>query len=277
MRPSRTGLVLIGAMAWAAACSGQEPGDSDSDPALRERRMELMRMRAVALQAAGPDDEEYLFSEEPILRYNDTPRGVIDASVWALGREGRPRAVLVLEVYDNRTVMYELTASADPPQHVQAKAWRWTPKQGDFIWKQLPVTTPPGNSTVRRRRQIKQLTQNFAASEEFRGQTYHLRLMPQPVYQYEDAERGVLNGAVFVWAHGTNVEILMFIEARQEEGSPPHWVAGFSRLAAASLDVTYQQQDFWSSPQKVGSTPSDAYFSRGEPHTPDERAAFAIE
>ena len=239
--------------------------------------MEFMRARAAELKGVGEEDEEYLFSEEPILRYNDTARGVIDATVWALGREGRPRAVLVLESYQATSIQYELTTAAEPPKYVQARTWRWSPRQSGFAWKTIPDASPPREARTVRRRQIKQLAQDFAASEEYRGQTYHLRLMPQPIHEYEDEERGVLDGAVFVWAHGTNVEILMFLEAQREEGSPPYWTAGFSRLASASLDVKYRDQDFWSSPEQPGGTPTTPYYFRSDPVRPEERAAFAAE
>jgi hypothetical protein len=54
-------------------------------------------------------------------------------------------------------------------------------------------------------------------------------------------------------------------------------VAGFSRLAAASLDVDYNERDFWSSPQNVTGGQTSPYFFHSEPLTADERAAFVAE
>lgn len=206
---------------------------------------------------------------------------MVDASIWVLGAGGRPPAVLVLEFYDNNTVMFELTANDEPPQSVQGAGWEWTPEDAEFQWVKVPVDAAPGGAARLRQSQLKLLIQDFAASEEFNGQTYQLRVLPRPIYEYKDPARGVLGGAVFVVANGTNAEILMFVEAREEsDATPACWVAGFSRLATASLDVKYAKQDFWSSPSETEYNPNRpprdaaAYFSQGDVLDEEEREAF---
>src|SRR5262249_2184213 len=47
---------------------------------------------------------------KPVLRYSDPPRGgvlastnvLLDAGVWRLGTEGRPTALVTIEIYQNR-------------------------------------------------------------------------------------------------------------------------------------------------------------------------------
>jgi hypothetical protein len=275
---NRVTTCLMFVLAAATLCAGQTPDESDASKAMREKRMERMRHRVAALKATGSEGERYDFREEPILRYNDVARGILDASVWALGREGRPRAVLIVEIYGT-FAQYELTALDQPPKRVDAGGWHWAPDPADYTWTKIPIATPPATTKSGRQRQLKQLTQDFAASEMWRGQTYHLRLMPQPLYEYEDKERGVLHGAVFAWAHGTNVEAFMFLEARQnkENEAEPHFVAGFSRSASASLEMTYKDEGFWSSPEAPTAGPASVYFFRREPLGVEERAAFAPE
>jgi hypothetical protein len=275
MQRVMTIVAWIGAMLWTAASAGQEFKEPDVAKELREKRMDLMRNRVAALSAVGPAEEKPEFSEKPLLRYSDTTRDIVDATVWGLGRKGRPRAILVLEVYGGTYVQYELTAIADPPRLVRSARFQWTPRAPQFTWLKVPAKDPPHATQSVRLRQIKQAAQQFTASETWRGQTYQLRMMPQPILQYEDQEQGVLEGAVFVWAHGTNVEILMMLEARQGEGDAMHWVAGFSRLAAASLDVDYNSQDFWTSPENLTANQSSPYFFHSEPPSAEESAAFA--
>jgi hypothetical protein len=274
-RKTKTIIWLCAAM-WTAVCVGQESEKPEAvAKGQSERRLELIRRRVEALTAAGPKDAKHEFSREPMLRYNDAARDIVDAALWSLGTKGRPRAVLVLEVYGGNFVQYELTAAADPPQSVRAPGFVWTPRQTPFTWSQLADLDPPRPTSSVRRRQIKQASLRFSASEQWRGQTTQLRLMAQPILQYEDKDHGVLDGAVFVWAHGTNVEILMFIEARQDAGGAAHWVAGFSRLASASLDVDYNGKDFWSSAESPTASPTSPYYFRTQPVTPEERALFA--
>ena len=275
MKRKVTTVAWICAVVWTSICAAQEPKQSVDAKELSETRMELMRQRIEGLSAVGAKEEKLQFSEKPVLRYNDTARGIVDATVWGLGRKGRPRAVLVFEVYGGQYVQYELTAVADPPRSVKTTAFQWTPRAIPFTWLKIPDQAAPHARESIRRQQIKQAAQEFSASEEWRGQTYQLRMMPQPILQYDDKEQGVMSGAVFVWAHGTNVEVLMFVEARREEDDANRWVAGFSRLAAASLDVDYKGQDFWNSPENLTANQTSSYFFRTDPVTDREREAFA--
>src|SRR5688500_4578122 len=172
------GFAWICAIAWTAVCAGQELKQSDATKELREKRMELMRRRVEELIAAGSETEKYEFSKEPMLRYSDAARDILDAGLWSLGRQGRPRAVLVLEVYGGPYVQYELTAVADPPRSVRSARFAWSPRQTPFTWTKVPDIDSPHATTSVRRRQIKQASLKFSASEQWRGQTHQLRLMP---------------------------------------------------------------------------------------------------
>jgi hypothetical protein len=269
-------IIWLCAVVWTAVCAAQEQEKPDAAAkGESERRLELIRKRVEALTAVGPKKEKLEFSKQPMLRYNDAPRGIVDAALWSLGAKGRPHAVLVLEVYGGNFVQYELTTAADPPQSVKAPGLVWTPRQTPFTWSKIPDFEPPRATTSLRRRQIRQASQQFSASEQWRGQTIQLNLLSRPVLEYEDKELGVLDGAVFVLAHGTNVEILMFVEARADEDRGAHWVAGFSRLAAASLDVKFKGKEFWSSGESLTAGPISPYFFHTEALTPDERKLFA--
>ena len=98
--------------------------------------------------------------------------------------------------------------------------------------------------------------------------------MPQPIHWYDDKSKSVSDGAVFVLAHGTNAEILMFIEAQQGKKGDAHWVAGFSRLGSAKLDVTFADKKFWSRPSSAGN-PKRAYFYRMQVLTEEEQDVFS--
>ena len=101
--------------------------------------------------------------------------------------------------------------------------------------------------------------------------------MPHPLDVYEDDGEGVLDGAVFAWAHGTNVEILMFIESRKMDDGTPRWFAGFSRLSGASLEVTFENEVFWRGPRMPRPQPDDSYYFRIESLSTDERALLSTE
>jgi hypothetical protein len=274
MKREMTVIVWVFSAAWVAVCAGQEQPKPDAAHGQSEQRLELIRRRVEELTAVGPKKEKIEFSKQPMLRYNDAARSIADAALWSLGPTGRPRAVLVLEAYTANFMQYELTAIADPPQSVRARGFTWSPRQTPFTWTQIPDFDPPRATSSLRRRQIKQVSQQFSGSEQWRGQTIQLNLQARPILEYEDKELGVLDGAVFVWAHGTNVEILMFIEARRGEAGAGNWVAGFARLASASLEVNYKGNEFWSSAEAPTASPTSPYFFHTDASTPDEVRLF---
>ena len=253
-------------------CLAQQANETP-DTENRGRSLNLMQQKVSALETTG-QGTKIAFGTTPILRYNDVPRRITDASVWKLGPEGRPRAILVLEIYSGRSLQYELTAGADPPERVNANAWDWSPKPSNYQWVTIPVDAIAGDERLQKR-QLKQLVRGFTASEEYRGQRYALRLMPTPLDEYTDPEQGVVAGAVFAWAHGTNVELLMFVEFRRSKAKKLSCAAGFSRLGSASLDVKFQEQAFWNAPSAMRPTRSDPYYFQMETLSTDERAMIA--
>lgn len=273
--------VLLSVQIGAFAAVAESPDETDASRELRKLRMEKMRDRVAGLSITGRDGKPTGFTYEPALRFDDAPRGIVDASMWMLGKSGRPAAILALEFYDNDTVMYELTSNAEPPKSVRGADWEWKPQDQPFDWTKIPAKEAPGETAKLRQSQLKLLVREFTASEEFNDQVHQLRILPRPVYEYEDASRGILSGAVFVIANGKNAEILMLVEARAKtDEEPAHWVAGFSRLATASLDVKYAKEDFWSSPNTGDYRPNllapdaESYFSKGDMLDQNERNAF---
>ena len=182
---------------------------------------------------------------------------------------------MVLEVYEGTRVQYEFTAASEPPRSVQGDPWRWEPPDSGFDWMEIPDEPAPGDVTATRKLQISQLARKFSAQEEHREQKHFLRLMPKPVLSYTDEPHQVEDGAIFVWAHGTNAEILMFLEARCDEHGKRSWMAGLARLGAAELKVTFADQEFWTIPAKRGRR-TESYFYRAQRLTDDERATFAL-
>jgi hypothetical protein len=107
----------------------------------------------------------------------------------------------------------------------------------------------PAESKSERLRQMRDLARRFKAVELLPPPTrFELRLLPQPVVRYADADAGQLDGAVFLLCHGTNPEIVLVIEAKQESDQPPVWQYGFARNTIAELHVTLDGAEVWTQP-----------------------------
>ena len=271
---------VVLALASLSVCLQSQAQDDQAEAAEKSKerqaeRLEAMRQRIEMLTLVARDEEKELaVGKEPLFRYSDPTRGIIDATMWSIGSGGRPNAILVLEFYDKGTISYELTSVTDPPKQVSATRLNWQPRFSPLVFQPLANAGTPSENKVARDRQVKQLARRFDATEEFNG-TFPLRLMPKPIHQYTDAERGVVDGAIFAMAHGTNVEVLMILEAQESKESKDKllWAAGFARLAAAALDVRFGDAKFWAADSNFGG-PTSSYGNFEERQTLEELTLF---
>src|SRR5579885_2070252 len=84
---------------------------SAQDEARANQRLELMQAAVNSLElepAESKPKPALTFASKPLLRYSDPTRGgitdaavnvLLDASVWRLGTEGRPTALVTVEIY----------------------------------------------------------------------------------------------------------------------------------------------------------------------------------
>jgi hypothetical protein len=200
-------------------------------------------MRALGRVKGKEQEVERL--KDPIFTYSEPTRetgGV--GTLWVWGPKGRPVVLLAQSKADERPVWgFELVALSEGVSVVMHDGWRWSPKTA---LKMTPFADapPPADSAARRLSQTKRLVEQFSLTEQYRGESFELRLLPNPVYRYQDKEDGLIEGALFNFAHGTNPEILAVIECRKEP-SGPVWSYGFLPLAGAAVTAKLDGKTVW--------------------------------
>jgi hypothetical protein len=117
----------------------------------------------------------------------------------------------------------------------------------------VPGAPAPAAEAALRQRQLKRLVEKFTAHEfwEPNNTRYELRLLKRPLRTYRDEARGVLDGALFTLANGTNPEIWLFVEARTDpKGSAKTvWQYAVGRSAFAELHMEYDGKEVYSAPR----------------------------
>ncbi len=239
----------------------------------RERRFEQMKQRARSLKLTLPsakDQSSLGLVKEPLLRYTDSARNTADGSLWALGDNGRPLAVLALFYVPKGTTnaawVFECVSLTERPISVsRSTGWRWTPQSTDFKLSRFRDAPSKSEGQIVRLRLMKSLSRRFTASERIdNSKDYQLRLLPQPIHRYAQLGAGLLDGAIFVFAYGTNPEILLFIEQHRTESHAASWHYGFARLSTAELRVRLMDHVVWDQPEVSKWTENDAYSSSVE-------------
>lgn len=243
---------------WALVAVSALPslGQIESDDRLPER-LDYMRQMVQSFTVTplnqAAEGLATQFHENAMLRFGDPTREASDGSLWKLG-EGRPEVVVATEFTRTEVgfnLNYEfLCLTPIKFTLTTTHGWRWSPAGSAMTFKPLKSRMKPGPTANARLRQMRLLVRRFTASELYNGETYRLRLMPQPIDIYTmDHKSGAGEGAVFVFANGTNPEVLLLVEAIDQQ-----WRYGLARLCGASPTVKLDEEVVWTKPsmEQVG-------------------------
>ncbi|HEX5447217.1 MAG TPA: hypothetical protein VFW87_25605 [Pirellulales bacterium] len=101
------------------------------------------------------------------------------------------------------------------------------------------------------------------------GERRELRLLTTPLYRYESADPAVIDGALFAFVCnvGTDPEIFLLLEAREEPGGP-RWQFALARFGSRDLFVNEGDREVWRAVRGVEDTinynPDRTYWLTGE-------------
>jgi hypothetical protein len=159
---------------------------------------------------------------KPLLTYNDPARGYLAAGVWRLGESGRPKGYVSIEYWRRNEadpnglpwLSCEFIPIAPEPIELTSRRggiqFRADGPGATFV--PLPDGPEPAGAPRQRLTQMRNSLRRFAVNETYRGDLNSLRLMAQPIDRYEDRDAGIVDGGAFVFAYGTNPEMLVLLE-----------------------------------------------------------------
>lgn len=205
--------------------------------------------------------------DRALLLFGDAARKNTNGTLWAFGRTGRPSAFLELyqgtEPNANWCNAVTLTGTSRVVMQTP-QSGRWQPKQTQIEPKPIADAPPPRDKEEQRLRQMKELARRFSSHEFWDpdNSRFELRLLVQPVHRYRDRALGIRDGAAFVFANGTNPEVILMIEAIEQNETSSRWYYSVARQGSAELHVELDSKEVWKqnrTPGVVG-TPDDPYW-----------------
>jgi hypothetical protein len=240
------------------------PKKAEPSPAVIEARTHLSEFKVQAVANGREAPIEML--PNPLLTFGDAARNNEAGTLWAWGKSGRPVAFLELyrNVGDGQPWAHALTLTSPDLLLLNAPSGqRWTPKKSHFALQDVPDSPEVGGHPAIRLRQMKEISRRFEAHEFWdpNNSRFELRLLVQPVHRYQDEPAKLIDGAVFVLAHGTNPEVLVQIEAHAAD-KPPRWKYSLVRLGSAEFRVLLDGKPVWTEPRTPGivGQPFDPYW-----------------
>jgi hypothetical protein len=246
----------------AAAKPAGAAADDAAQAADRKKRLRQQaadRVAKVKVARAEKLDRTGELVTNPLMSYTDEPLSIDAATLWAWGfkKAGRPVAVCKVEHYDKtrRAVPAEwLYCFASLSDERIRGDWpdghQWTASRAGVAFRDIPDAPAPGATPAARLRQMKDVSRRFTATFEFDTARSHeeLRLLPQPVYSYADAEAGIVDGAIFVSAmNGTNPTALFLVEL-QKDGDATKWKFAVGAMTDGGVIVKFDGREVWSKP-----------------------------
>lgn len=238
-----------------------EPDDEDA----AQERLEFMKQSVTVYDFLSKADgrTKLTLQTEPLIRWNNPVSGVKDGTVFIwTAANGRPEAAMQVFLLRNDVWLHECQSlSLNTFAALRDRRPVWTPGKRGLTLQPVRDAPAVGKTAVRRLVQMRTMVRDFSASDEFEGKSrWELRLMPNPLYRYGKADTEILDGALFAFAHGTDPEVFVLLEARRQGGDYV-WQFGLAPMTAYAVDVSFKRKPIWSQPwKKEPSDPKEPFF-----------------
>lgn len=266
-------LILLVPGGWAAA---QEAKESGWLPILAGHAAEYeIRPRG------GPEGSAIRMLPQPLLRWTQPVRGGDDGAVFLWVADGRPVLVGTVFTYRSpnspRVMQHELHALTRTGIDV---SWRGSPMlstaRPGLEFRPVPEGPAPAESAPARMRQMQAIARDFSAASvhPVHGRN-ELRLMPRALHRYEPAGGDPIDGALFCFAHGTDPELFLVLEARRDGGSA-RWEYALARFSDLELHARYKDRAVFEAPAGLAGADRVHTYSvmeRADADTPEEYRA----
>jgi hypothetical protein len=231
---------------------------ADPDDGLAKKMLPIYVKEAetYSLAVESAPDRPLELKKEPVFEWSNPARGrgATQGAVFLWLRSGRSAALACIFSHPHaklpgRQIRHELHALDPEKLLVKRDEYnQWKPRAG-LARKELPDAGAPAAATGGRRVQMRRLAQEFTGHSIDRGGgRWQLRLLPTPLYRYPTAKTGVVDGALFALmsSAGTDPEVLLLIEAKQEDGKL-HWQYACGRFSDLELHVQWKGKEVFSS------------------------------
>jgi hypothetical protein len=229
----------------------------------------LFRQQAADYRFTFADDEQRAvkLAPEPVLYWSQPVRGGNEGAVFLWTSAGRPVAMGTFFIWPpaegGQAITHELHTLT--PQAFTAdwnnRPWR-APAEAV---KSAPLagTAAPAGTPERRLTQFKELARSFTAVSRGKDdRETELRLLPRPLYRYQlprDDKSELIDGVVFGLVQGTDLEIVLQLEAVHEP-SGPGWRWSAARMSDLPLTLKLDDKEVWQVEQARFDESQAAYF-----------------
>jgi len=262
-----TPVILNGLLALALTA---QMGAADRERATDAARPDTPQQRIIETAAASYKlyaNEELTRLPNPLLHFDDAVTFSQHGSVY-LWTDSRSRPLAIASFYFQadgaRVDEFQSLATTEPLKAEHEGLSVWNPKTTGIEFQALENQREVPTIKERRLAIMRDIARRFVASViDRRAGRLELRLLPQPLYRYSDEEKGLVDGALFSYAKGTNPEVLVLLEAREDGAGTRSWHYALARMSARGCNATLDGKEIWTLPAVGFKQDADQpYFNR---------------
>lgn len=202
----------------------------------RRRWTKFYTAEAKKYEFSGGKESKQIFKWNPksVLRWaNPLRSGKTHGDLFVWTHQGRPMVVGTIFSYERsstpgiRTINHSFhSLSLFHVTGTKLSKRFWSVQTPGIDSKPVSSAPVPAKKRFLRLSQLRAIARQFSVETTNRNATSQLRLLPQPIYRFEENDAHH-DGALFVFVAGTDPELVMLIETRDtKEGRLWHYAMG---------------------------------------------------
>lgn len=257
-----TALAILLAATSESLCSAESPSKS-----VVKDWMDFYLQRAKGYEIIVNDEagESLQLHPSSLLQYtNPVRQREQHGAVFVWTADGRPQAIgtiwSILDLKNNeiRRTAHELHSlsekpfSAKRPPAIEGRlnplkfVPDWKPNAG-VRFSPLPSDQPVAETAAGRLIQMRRLFSTFDAIliDRNDGSQSPLRRLPSPLMRYQSKKQGVIDGCLFTFVMGTDPELFLLIECREDADGVKSWHYTAARFTGMALRLNRGGEEVW--------------------------------
>ncbi|QEF97412.1 hypothetical protein Mal15_14520 [Stieleria maiorica] len=246
------GVVLMIGSAWGSITVAQDPTPPGKETTERsERLFQRFDQTAKELEFQSQAGEIYQWQQTPLFRFSSEGNVFGSVFVWMTPKKHLALIGTIGSIPINQrdyefVELHLLQPTPIVPMTIgNAPRKRWTPEVDQLELKPVPSAPSVATDGGKRLVQMRGIARQFKAEMIHNSQTNHLRLLPQPLFRYDDST-AEFDGALFafVWDNGTDPELLLRLDVQQRDGNSV-WMFQAVRFTWRQLRLSHKGETVW--------------------------------
>lgn len=262
-------LIVLSATSMAAIAQG--PVATINNTA--DERLSYMQSSGQTYTVTLEKSTPVTFRKEPVLRFTNPVSGVVDGGLFVWQDEDK-RPVAIAQFFvapgTDKLWIHEFQSLADESMKFTFEGRVvWSPNKAGVEFSPIGGVNAPAESREGRLTQMRQIVRRFSVKDNFEGADGDdLRLLTTPLVRY--SSESVIDGGLFAFAHGTDPELLVLVEALKQPTdanqatlttqSDAAWRVALAPMTSYAIAAELDYQDFWSVPWRQAPHPLTATF-----------------